>query len=94
MPIYEIDYNYKIIRYGILEVEADNVYEAEDKGEKAISELLMNIDEDADDILVFGGGIIPEEDKDSLKKQGVAEIFGPGTSTQDIIDFLKNKYPV
>jgi methylmalonyl-CoA mutase C-terminal domain/subunit len=48
--------------------------------------------EDASDILVFGGGIIPEEDKDELKKQGVAEIFGPGTSTEDIITFLKNKY--
>jgi methylmalonyl-CoA mutase C-terminal domain/subunit len=50
--------------------------------------------EDASDILVFGGGIIPEEDKEALKKQGVAEIFGPGTSTQDIINFLKNKYSV
>lgn len=48
--------------------------------------------EDASDILVFGGGIIPEEDKEELKKQGISEIFGPGTSTEDIINFLKNKY--
>ena len=48
--------------------------------------------EDAADILVFGGGIIPQEDKEELKKHGVAEIFGPGTSTEDIISFLKNKY--
>ncbi len=50
--------------------------------------------EDASDILVFGGGIIPDEDKEVLKQKGVAEIFGPGTSTQDIIDFLKNKYNI
>jgi len=48
--------------------------------------------EDASDILVFGGGIIPDEDKESLKQQGVAEIFGPGTSTQDIIDYLKKNF--
>jgi methylmalonyl-CoA mutase C-terminal domain/subunit len=48
--------------------------------------------EDAEDMLLFGGGIIPEEDKNELKKIGVAEIFGPGTSTQDVIDYLKNRY--
>lgn len=48
--------------------------------------------EDAEDMLLFGGGIIPDEDKDELKKQGVAEIFGPGTSTQDVIDYLQNRY--
>ena len=48
--------------------------------------------EDAEDILIFGGGIIPEEDKIELKKQGVAEVFGPGTSTQDVVNFLKDRY--
>lgn len=48
--------------------------------------------EDAEDMLLFGGGIIPDEDKEDLKKQGVAEIFGPGTSTQDVIDYLQNRY--
>src|SRR2546426_11483335 len=38
----------------------------------------------ADDILVFGGGIIPDTDIPELKKRGVAEIFLPGSSTQDI----------
>lgn len=55
-----------------------------------ILELLKK--EDAEDIMIFGGGIIPEEDKEDLKKLGVAEIFGPGTSTQDIVDYLRNKY--
>ncbi len=45
-------------------------------------------DQDALDILVFGGGIIPDEDIPVLKELGVAEIFQPGSSTQDIIRFL------
>ncbi len=45
-------------------------------------------DQDALDILVFGGGIIPDEDIPGLKKLGVAEIFQPGSSTRDIIRFL------
>ena len=48
--------------------------------------------EEAEDMLLFGGGIIPDEDKQELKKQGVAEIFGPGTSTQDVIEYLQNRY--
>ncbi len=41
------------------------------------------------DILVVGGGIIPQEDIALLKESGVAEIFGPGTSTQEIVKFIK-----
>jgi methylmalonyl-CoA mutase C-terminal domain/subunit len=43
-----------------------------------------------DDVLVVGGGIIPLEDVDGLKKAGVAEIFGPGTPTTAIVDFINN----
>ena len=43
------------------------------------------------DILVLGGGIIPDEDKEQLLKIGMAKIFGPGTLTQEIIDFLKQE---
>ena len=42
------------------------------------------------DVLVIAGGIIPEEDVSDLKKIGIAEIFGPGTYTQDIITYIKN----
>ena len=42
------------------------------------------------DVLVIAGGIIPEEDVADLKKKGIAEIFGPGTYTQDIIAYIKN----
>jgi methylmalonyl-CoA mutase, C-terminal domain len=42
------------------------------------------------DVLVVGGGIIPTEDVEFLKQAGVAEIFGPGTSTTDIVAFIQN----
>ena len=42
-----------------------------------------------DDMMVFGGGIIPESDVTYLKSIGVAEIFGPGTPTDDTIKFVK-----
>lgn len=44
-----------------------------------------------DDVLVVGGGIIPEEDIAGLRKAGVAAIFGPGTRTDDIIKFIEDK---
>ena len=43
----------------------------------------------AADIPVFGGGIIPEDDIPGLKAAGVKEIFTPGTSTEDIIGWVK-----
>jgi methylmalonyl-CoA mutase C-terminal domain/subunit len=42
------------------------------------------------DVLVIGGGIIPDEDIADLKKVGIAEIFGPGTYTDDIVAFIKD----
>ena len=45
----------------------------------------------AGDILVFGGGVIPEEDIPGLKAAGVAEVFTPGTPTSVTIDFLKER---
>ena len=42
-----------------------------------------------DDILLTGGGIIPKEDMDSLQQRGVARLFGPGTSTQDLVDYIR-----
>lgn len=41
------------------------------------------------DILVLGGGVIPDEDIPALKKIGIAEVFGPGTPTSTIIKFIK-----
>jgi len=43
----------------------------------------------ARDVVVFGGGIVPDEDAAALKKVGVAAIFTPGTSTQQIVDWIE-----
>ncbi len=53
-----------------------------------IMELLK--EKNVDDILVIGGGIIPEEDIPSLKEIGIAQIFGPGTYTADIVRYIEN----
>jgi methylmalonyl-CoA mutase cobalamin-binding domain/chain len=47
----------------------------------------------ATDIVVFGGGIIPDDDIAALKKRGVAEIFTPGTPLQDIVEWLRKRFP-
>ncbi len=47
--------------------------------------------EDAGDILVLGGGTIPEEDVPELKEKGIREVFGPGTNTKDIIAFIRSE---
>jgi methylmalonyl-CoA mutase C-terminal domain/subunit len=45
---------------------------------------------DASDIVVFGGGIVPEADIAELKRLGVARIFTPGASTQEIVDWVRS----
>ncbi|MBA3061640.1 cobalamin B12-binding domain-containing protein [bacterium] len=54
-----------------------------------VMELLK--ENNVEDIIVIGGGVIPEEDIPELKKVGVAEIFTPGTDTRDIIKFIEQK---
>ena len=46
---------------------------------------------DATDIVVFGGGIIPEADIPALEVLGVARIFTPGTPTQDVVDWVNDR---
>lgn len=46
-------------------------------------------EQDVDDVLVTVGGTIPADDIPQLKELGVAEIFTPGTPTQDIVDFIR-----
>lgn len=53
-------------------------------------------EKDMNDVLLTGGGIIPEDDIKELKKIGVGELFTPGASTSDIADYIKgwcNKHP-
>jgi methylmalonyl-CoA mutase C-terminal domain/subunit len=45
--------------------------------------------EGLDDVIVFGGGIIPDEDIPRLKELGVTEVFTPGARMQEIIDFIR-----
>jgi len=47
-----------------------------------------------DDVLLFGGGIIPDDDIPKLKEKGVSEVFLPGASTEDIIKFIQENVPV
>ena len=54
---------------------------------KRVLELLK--EKGAEDVVVFGGGIIPPEDIAALKAIGVKELFTPGTSTQDIVRFVR-----
>lgn len=46
--------------------------------------------EGADHILLTGGGIIPEEDINELSVRGVGKLFGPGTTTTDAVDYIRN----
>jgi methylmalonyl-CoA mutase C-terminal domain/subunit len=43
-----------------------------------------------DDTLVLVGSIVPQEDISDLKANGISEIFLPGTSTEDIVSFIRN----
>lgn len=44
---------------------------------------------DVEDVLLFGGGIIPKEDLEKLKEMGVGELFTPGASTDEVVSFLE-----
>jgi len=45
------------------------------------------------DVMVFAGGIVPEEDISEMKKLGIEEIFGPGTTTEEIIRYVNENLP-
>ena len=47
----------------------------------------------SEDIVVFGGGIIPEEDMPGLQSAGIRKVFTPGTTTQEFIDWVKVNVP-
>ena len=50
-------------------------------------------DQGADDVIVFGGGIIPDADIATLQEQGVAAIFTPGTPMREITDWVASNVP-
>lgn len=43
-----------------------------------------------DDVLITGGGIIPREDMEELRRRGIGQLFGPGTPTSELIDYIRN----
>jgi len=45
--------------------------------------------EGLDDVIIFGGGIIPDEDIPRLKELGVTEVFTPGTRMEEIVEFIR-----
>jgi len=45
----------------------------------------------ADDVLVFGGGIVPDQDRPELRSLGVGEIFTPGASTRDVVAYVRSE---
>ena len=52
-----------------------------------VAELMK--EQGAGDVLIIGGGVIPDEDIPGLKEAGVSEIFTPGTTTTEMIEFIK-----
>jgi len=44
-----------------------------------------------EDVLIIAGGIIPEDDVSALQQMGVKAVFGPGTSTEDIVSFIRKE---
>jgi len=57
---------------------------------KVVEELAAR---DASDIVVFGGGVIPEEDIEALKQAGLAEVFTPGTPLDEITAWVADHVP-
>lgn len=57
---------------------------------KKVTEILQQ--KNINDIILFGGGVIPEEDISNLKNLGFKAIFTPGTNSEKIINFIENEY--
>ncbi|MDD3752133.1 MAG: methylmalonyl-CoA mutase, partial [Tissierellia bacterium] len=53
-----------------------------------VAELLK--EQGVDDVLIVGGGVIPDDDIQGLKDSGITEIFTPGAQTSEMIEFIKN----
>ena len=47
------------------------------------------VDQGMSDVLITGGGIIPEEDVEALQELGIGHLFGPGTPTTDAVDYIR-----
>ena len=52
-----------------------------------VRELL--VEQDRDDVLITGGGILPKEDMEALQRLGIGKLFGPGTPTSDLVQYIQ-----
>ncbi len=50
------------------------------------------VEKEAEHIKVFGGGIIPKEDVEKLEQMGVSRVFGPGTDTREIVEYIMKSH--
>jgi methylmalonyl-CoA mutase C-terminal domain/subunit len=55
--------------------------------------LALLAENEASDVVVFGGGIIPDEDRDALAEMGVATVFTPGSTTAQIVEWVTSTLP-
>ena len=55
---------------------------------RKVNDLLK--EQNIDDILITGGGIIPQNDMDLLNKEGIGKLFGPGTEIAEIVNYIKD----
>jgi methylmalonyl-CoA mutase C-terminal domain/subunit len=59
---------------------------------EAFEDLLAGLREaGADDVLVVAGGVIPDADASTLREWGVSDVFGPGRSAEEVIDFIRSR---
>ena len=82
------------MRLGAPDASGRRAPESDPDGDFTLNELFPRVrdlllEAGRDDILLTGGGIIPKEDMDSLQSTGVARLFGPGTSTQELVDYIR-----
>ena len=84
------DAGFEVIYSGLHKAPDDIVQAAV---QEDIDVLGISILSGAHDTLVLVGGVIPEEDRDELKEAGAAAIFGPGTSIEETIEFVRENAP-
>ena len=56
-------------------------------------QIIQGLQQKGMQVVVVAGGIIPEEDRQALQAMGIEGVFGPGTTTQDIVGFIRQKVP-
>ena len=77
----------KVVARALRDAGMEVVYTGLHQSPEQIVEAALQ--EDADDVVVFGGGIIPEADIPELERLGVRKVFTPGASMREIVDWVR-----